>query len=405
MFGLGKPAKTPPPAERFRLVGLDLNATRGRAVAIGKGHLRPLLLDDPNEELPLFVTLDRRGPDLGHAGLAVCRKTPHSVCSNFLPLLGTPHEWRGDRQSQSPESALTVILERLRRPITAETDAAGVVLPSYLTIQQVRTVLELSAGAKLPLRGSATAPLAVVAHRASSVGVGPRGLESAVLVIDADEFALTAALVTVGTHEVRVHSTATTPKASLKLWKDRLVDGLADRCVRVCRRDPRDSADAEQDLFLQLDDVLERARVGQPHTITIRSQRWYQDLTVGPDDLEAICAPVNRVAIDALKQFLMSAALDVPPRAVWLTHTAGRLPGLAAKIYKHSPEQTQVCLLPANAGAEAAAALVPRWLTGTLPRIHLDTVIQHQTPLAANDDGPAATIGIHTRPALPRKAQ
>lgn len=405
MFGLGSSRKSSPSTERYRLVGLDLNASRGRAVAVGKGHFRSLLLDDPNEELPLFVTLDRRTADLGHAGLAVCRKSPHSVCSNFLPLLGTPHEWRGDRLSQTPESALTACLDRLRRPVTAETDAAGLVLPSYLTIQQVRSVLELSATAKLPFRGSAIAPLAIAAHRAASVGVGSRGVDSAVLVIDADEFALTGSLFSIDTHEVRLLSSMSCPKASLKLWKDRLVDGLSDRCVRICRRDPRDSADAEQDLFLQLDDVLERGRIGQPHTITIRSQRWYQDLSVGPDDLEAICAPVNRVAIDALKQFLMSAALNVPPRAVWLSHTAGRLPGLAAKIYKHSPEQTQVSLLPVNAGAEAAAALVPRWLTGTLPRTHLDTVIQHPTPLASTDDAPAASIGMKIRPALPRKAQ
>lgn len=403
MFGLGKPAKTPPPAERFRLVGLDLNATRGRAVAVGRGHLRPLLLDDPNEELPLYVTLDRRGPDLGHAGLAVCRKTPHAVCSNFLPLLGTPHEWRGDRQSQTPESAVAICLDRLRRPITAETDAAGLVLPTYLTIQQVRTMLEMAATARLPFRGSAMAPLAIAAHRAASVGVDRRGLESTVLVIDADEFALTAALLAVGPMEVRVLSTSTTPKASLKLWKDRLVDGLADRCVRVCRRDPRDSASAEQDLYLQLDDVLERARIGQANTITIRSERWYQDLTVGPDELEAICSPINRAAIDGLKQFLLSAALTAPPRVVWLTHAAGRLPGLAGKIHKHSPEQTQVSLLPVNAGAEAVAALVPRWLTGNLPRTHLDAVIPHATPLTAGGDGPAASIGNgRQRPALPK---
>ena len=135
----------------------------------------------------------------------------------------------------------------------------------------------------------------------------------------------------------------------------------------------------------------------------MRAAHWYQDLTWRPDDLEAVCTPVNQVAIEGLKQFLFSAGLACPPRAVWLSHTAGRLPGLAAKIYKHSPEQTRVSLLPANAAAEAAAALVPRWLTGHLPRTHLDAVIPHARLMPAGDDAPTASIknGSGARPALP----
>ena len=401
-----KPADAP--ADRFRLVGVDLTATRLRAVSVGTGHLRPLVLDEPNEELPLFVTLDRREADLGHAGLAVCRLTPHAVCSNFLPLLRTPHEWRGDRRSHTPESALAECLGRLQAPIAAETDAAGLTVPAYLSLQQVRTVLEKAAAARLPLRGSAVAPLAVVAHRVGSVGAGPKGAEPAVLVIDADEFALTAALVAVGTEDTRVIDKTAVPKASLRAWKDRLIDGLSDKCVRACRRDPRDSAVAEQDLYLQLGSLLETAKSGHSFTVSVRSDRWYQDLTVHPDDLEMMCAGVNRLAIDGLKEFLGNAPLDGPPRAVWLTATAGRLPGLAAKIVKHSPAETKVSLLPANAAAEAAAALVPRWLTGKLPRTHLDVVLPHAAPMAAG--GPAASIGRangngHGPRALPRKAE
>jgi hypothetical protein len=404
MFGLGSIRKSTQPSERLRLVGLDLNSSRARAVAIGKGYSRLLLLDDPNEELPLYVTLDQRNAGLGHAGLAVCRKIPHSVCSNFLPLLGTRHEWR-DRLTLNPESALSACLERLVQPIAAETDAAALGLPSYLSIQQVRTILELATAAQLPIRGSVCTALALAAHRAGSVGPGTRGTESTVLVIDVDEYALTASLIGIGTHEVQLFGSMASPKASQKVWKNRLIDGLSSRCVRVCRRDPRDSADAEQDLYLQLDQLLEGSRQSRSNTVTVRSERWYQDLTVSPDELEAICAPINRVAIDDLKQFLMSTNLDVPPRAVWLTHAAGRLPGLAAKIYKHSPEQTQVSLLPANAGAEAAAALVPRWLNGNLSSTYLDAIIPHQSPLELADDGPSASIGLSVRQSLPRKVQ
>lgn len=377
MFGFGGSKKSPAVAERHRLVGLDLSASRVRAVAVGVGSVRPLQLDEPNDDLPLFVALDRRPPDLGHAALARLRVVPHAVCSNFLPLVGSPNEWRGERVTLTPETALEECLRAVRPTVVAETDACGLVLPGYLSIRQVRTVLEVAQAARWPLRGSAAAALAVASHRAAGLTSAFRGVDPTVMVIDADEHAVTAALIAVGTDEVKLLVSTSLPKAGLRAWKDRLIDGLSDRCVRLCRRDPRDSAAAEQDLYLQLDDALDAARVGRRVTLGVRAEKWYQDVTVGPDELEAICEPVNRLAIEGLKQFLLSAPVSVPPRAVWLTHAAGRLPGLAAKIYKHSPEQTQVSLLPANAAAEAAAALVPRWLTGHLPRTHLDASIPH----------------------------
>lgn len=389
MFGFGL-KKSPPAPERHRLVGVDLSATRVRAVAAGVGSVRALHLDDPNEELPLFVSLDRRPAQLGHASLARLRVVPHSVCSNFLSLVGTANEWRGERLTFTPDTALEECLKAVRPTIEAETDAAGLVLPGYMTMRQVRTVLELATSARWPLRGSAAAPLAIASHRASGLTSAVRGVDPTVLIIDADEHVVSAALVAVGTDEVKLLGSTSVPKTGVKAWKDRLIDGLSDRCVRTCRRDPRDSAVAEQDLYLQLDDALDGARVGRRVTLGIRSEKWYQDLTVSPDEFEAVCEPVNRVAIDGLKQFLLSAPLTVPPRAVWLTFTAGRLPGLAAKIYKHSPEQTQVSLLPANAAAEAAAALVPRWLTGHLPRTHLDASIPHARRLDVRDTGSRA---------------
>lgn len=386
MFGFGGLKKSSSAAERHRLVGLDLSATRVRGVAAGVGSVRPLQLDEPNEDLPLFVTLDRRPPAVGHAALARLRVVPHAVCSNFLPLIGSPNEWRGERITLTPETALEECLRAIRPAVEAETDAAGLVLPGYLSIRQVRAVLEVAEAARWPLRGSAVAALAIAAHRAAGLTSAFRGVDPTVMVIDADEHAVSAALIAVGTDEVKQLVATTLPKAGLRAWKDRLIDGLSDRCVRLCRRDPRDSAAAEQDLYLQLDDALDSARVGRRVTLGVRAEKWYQDLTVGPDEFEAVCEPINRLAIEGLKQFLFTAPVSVPPRAVWLTHTAGRLPGLAAKIYKHSPEQTQVSLLPAGAAAEAAAALVPRWLTGHLPRTHLDASIPHARRLDVGRD-------------------
>src|SRR5689334_16946342 len=109
--------KTIPVHEKARAVGVDLTSSRARAVAIGAGKSRPLLLEDSNEELPLFLALDRRSPEIGRAGYALCRKMPHAVCSNFLPALTQTREWRWGRLSVTPENALEVALNAIRGPV------------------------------------------------------------------------------------------------------------------------------------------------------------------------------------------------------------------------------------------------------------------------------------------------
>jgi len=401
MFGFGILKKASASrGERHRLVGVDLSASRARAVAAGSGRTRALVLDGNNHDLPMFVALDGRTPVVGLAGHALYRKAPHSICSNFLPMLCKPQEWKGPRLTVTPESATLAALQKLVAPITAETDAAGLTLPTYLDATQIKKLTELTATAKLPIRGTVSGPLAVAAHRSSFVLAPapeadsdsgddldsrptllplhtPEAGSGAVLVIDADEFALTASLVLVTPNAVTLHATAAWRRTSLRVWQDRLIDALADRCVRVCRRDPRDSADGEQALFEQLEDAMEAARLGRPVRVTMRGGHWHQDLVLQPEEWEACTAAILRTTIEDLGQFLhgTTSALPMPPRAVWLSHAAGRLPGLAVQMYKHAPPRATVSILPANAYAEAAASLLPRWLVGGLPHGHLDDTI------------------------------
>jgi len=395
-LGTRKTAAASPDALRTRLVGLDLTATRARAVASGDGRTRPLVLDGDAHELPLFLNLDHKPPVVGTAAVAVLRRLPHVVCSNFLPLLGVSHEWRAGKKTMTPESALLAALEVIRPTVAAETATAGLSLPSYLTALQVKKVMELTASARLPVRGSAVGPLAVAAHRAGSVASSTPGDPAGVLVLDADEYALSGSVVTVTPTDVRVASVAHWPHLSVRLWKERLIDGVSDRCVRLCRRDPRDSAVAEQAIYDQLDDALDTIRQGHKATLSVRAEHWFQDLVHQPDEVEAYCAALVGGAVEGIKQLLLDGGLSVPIRAVWLTHAAGRLPGLAARIYRTTPEQTTVSILPVNAAAEAAAALVPRWLAGSLPRGHLDASVPHERPLTP-------TAATAPRPALPRK--
>ena len=76
--------KPAPVHDRTRAVGIDLTASRALAEAVG-GKSRELLLDGAEAELPLFVACDRRVPEVGHAGLGLCRRAPHCL----------QHPWRG----------------------------------------------------------------------------------------------------------------------------------------------------------------------------------------------------------------------------------------------------------------------------------------------------------------------
>lgn len=404
MFGfLGTRKSADAEPVRGRLVGIDLTASRARAVSSGDGRTRALVLDGDAHELPLFLDLSQNPPVVGSAAVRLVRKQPHLVCSNFLPLLGGPHEWRVGRKTLGPAAALRIALDALRPTVTAETATAGLTLPVYLTDGQVKRVLEQAVAVRLPIRGSAAAPLALVAHRAASV-VGARAIEPAtVLVLDADEFALSGTLLAVSPSDARVLGVAHWPNLSARVWRERLIDGVADRCVRLCRRDPRDTASAEQVIHDQLDEAMDKVRQGQKVTFLVRAEHWFQDIVLQPDEVEAYCGGLVAAAVEGLRQVIQDGGTALPFRAVWLTHAAGRLPGLASRIYRSTPEHTNVSILPANAAAEAAAALVPRWQMGTLPPGHADALVSFERPALARVGTRTASVQSPTPAPVPPK--
>ena len=383
--------KSAPTHEKARAVGIDLTASRARAVAVGN-KARSLLLDGPHEELPLFIACDRRTPDVGHAAYSICRTAAHVVCSNFLPALGQSREWRGGRHSLTAEAALELVLTKLCSVVGQESDSVAVLLPAYLAPNQVAKTVLVASRAKLALKGTASAALAIAAERAAAVLTGkpavaatpasgvvpmrpPANAPGSCVVIDADEFALSACVIGVTRDVARVAASACWPRLGVKVWKEKLLDAVADRCVRLCRRDPRDSADAEQALFEQLDDALDRAQAGQRVSLSVRTAHWYQDVVQQPDEFDGYCTALSRSAGEAIRELVAGAGLPLPPRVVWLTHAAGRLPGLVKAIHQNTSEATAVDTLSPTAVAQTAAALVPRWLSGELPRQHLDTTM------------------------------
>jgi hypothetical protein len=402
--------KTTPVHDRTRAVGLDLTASRIFAEAAA-AKSRPVILDEPDVELALFIAGDKRTPEVGRAGFSVCRKMPHAVCSNFLPALGQSREWKVGRHTLVAEAALTLAFEKIRAPIAHESDTVTLALPVYLGPAQVTRVGTAASRAKLPLKGTAVSALALAADRAASLLAGKpaapqaeanewvvplrpnAGGTGAVVVLDADEFAVTATVVFIERDLVRVVGSAVWSRLAVRAWKDRLIDAISDKCVRLCRRDPRDSADAEQALFEQLDEAFDRARAGQRISLTVRTAHWFQDVIQQPEEFESHCSALSRFAGDAIRDFTNGVGLAEPPRAVWLTDTAGRLPGFVRAVHANVPEGTAVEILPPNAVAVATAALAPRWLAGELPRAHLDSVL----PLAATATPTATTTRAGSR--------
>lgn len=387
-----------------RPLGVDYNAERARAVQSRTAKHKTVMLDDPHSDLALAINLDTRTPEVGRAAWGMLRKLPHLTCTGYLPFLNQPQEWKSPRHTLTADTALPLAFDRLRKACQGF-EGVALALPSYLSVPQVNKLLSHAEKVKLKVRGTAAGPLALAAERATHYLQGTREEDptetprpgkaiatTSVLVVDVDDHALTASVIRITEEEVRVLATSAYPRLGTKVWRERLLDMLADRCVRLCRRDPRDNADAEQMLFDQIDGAIDRARTGQRVALNVRSTHWYQDLIHAPADLDSFCAPLCRLAVEEVRNLLGTIGTNEPPRAAWLTHDAGRLPGLAAALHQNMTERTSVRVLHSDATAIAVANLVDRWATGEIPRTHLDTVIvlppRPDPRLAANPKAP-----------------
>ena len=109
--------------------------------------------------------------------------------------------------------------------------------------------------------------------------------------------------------------------------------------------------------------------------LAVRGDHWYQDLIISQNDLAQFCRSLWQVAVDEIRHFLSPLQEEEPPRAVWLTHDAGRLPGLAPALHQHMSERTSVRILHSEATAAAVLNLTLRWDKGELSRNHLNQVI------------------------------
>lgn len=354
------------------VVGLDVNSGRIRAVGGSpvEAVTRSIPLADDDLQLPMLVALDGRSPLVGWPAYERVRLLPHVVCRDFLANLGKTKERTESKGALDAGQALAAIAATVR-PNLPLGHAAGCVLPGYLTEIQITLFESTMECAGVHIAGSTTAALAIAATQNTRFGTA--------LVLDADEHALTWSVVTADGLNARLLAHHGVAGAGQRAWMDRLIDGIADRCIRVCRRDPRDSAAAEQGIFEQVDDALDRISAESTVHIHVRTAHWYQDLKLTPEDFEAMALPVCRLAIDGMRQVATEAHAVAPimarPDLVWITADAGRLPGLVAAVTQNVPESTAVRLLPADALAAAGCQLADRWLSGDLARGHFASAI------------------------------
>jgi hypothetical protein len=372
------------------LVGLDLNASRARA-ASGAADSQPLalLLEGPSEELPVALSLEDRLVEVGTPGLSLCRRLPHLACLDFLGCLGTDRQWFSGRHRLDAAGALGIVLDHLRSRLSSHQGIA-LALPAYLSTPQLDLAAAVAARAKLPVLGIVPAPLAgaLMAH-------AEQPWTGAALVADVDDHALAWSVVQIDGPQARLIATEAWPLLGMRSWREQLLDVLSDRCVRQSRRDPRDSGDAEQSLYEQIDRILEVCRQGRMAEAAVQTAQWYQNLIVQPGELAAACRSLTRRTVDAMRALQTATLRPGGTGAVLLTEAVARLPGIVAAIEAvvsptpASPEdagddfsaglldamdveRANVYLLAADAVTRAAHALAGRWQRRELPSGRID---------------------------------
>lgn len=330
------------------LLGLDLNATRVRAVRGPLGDYPTVaMLEPPRAELPLVLSLEGRTPALGSAGLRLCRRAPQLAWQNFLPRLGEAaapgRHWLDGRRRIDPDMAMTQVCQHLAR-LCKGIQGATLAVPAYLSDEQVARLLTLADQAGLPVLGSIAAPLAAaLAAHAEQSWFG------SCVVLDIDDQALTLTSVAAAEGQAQILDSHTLPGLGLRVWQERLLNALADGYILDSRWDPRESPAAEQALFDQLDEILDAAQAGRITKVTAQAGQRYQNLLLHSHDPAAFCNALRRQTLAEVYALFAGPWPSGVPGVVLVTAAAARLPGLVAALQISMPQWTPAALPPGKA--------------------------------------------------------
>jgi hypothetical protein len=396
------------------LLGLDWNATRVRAVTGPAGdYALPVPLEPPEVELAAAISLEHATPEVGAAGLRRCRSAGHQVCQGFLPFLtdrkGQGPHWQSGRHSLDCRAACELVWTKLNR-LAATSQAIVLTTPGYLQAAQAALLCRLAG--RLPVVGSVTTILT-----AALAGHVEQFWQRSALVIDVDEHALTLGWVKAIGDKAHVIDCRSFTHLGLRFWKERLLNVLAELCVRQHRRDPRDVPQAEQSLYDQLDSLADAALKHQAIQLGVQGSQWFKHLLVHPEETVHFCQALALQAALEAEQLLGCWPASELPRSILLTHAAGRLPGLVEALRSIAPPSAsaetrlpggetsyhdddfgeelmfpdgergcELMVLSPEAPARAAHSLADLFRQRVLPPGHLETI----APLIAT---PAAEVG------------
>jgi hypothetical protein len=315
------------PGEPTTLIGLDINTTRARAVGRPlDGMPRNLMLDGDQADMPLMISLAGRRPVVGHSGRSFCRQAPYLTCQSFLPWLGQPRLWAAGRHRLNAGQALSLVFAHLKA-LCSQAQTMDLVIPAYLSHEQGQMAADLATKAGLMVYGWLTTPLAATLGAfAEQPWFGPA------LVVDVDDHALTWSGVTLQGGQARVYEVQAFPSLGMGAWTNKLLNAVADRCIRQSRRDPRDSAEAEQALHDQFDEVLSACSRGQIAELVIQMAHWGQNLILRPEEVIGTCASLLDRALAPLAGLRASLPVESSPGVLLVTAAASRLPGLMAAL-------------------------------------------------------------------------
>jgi hypothetical protein len=309
------------------LVGLELNSTRARAVhGSGTGAPLPLALEEDSSELALALSLEGRSLVAGRHALATCRKSPHAVCVDFLPHIGGNRVWSCGRHRVDGVRALAVTCDVIAARLPK---AHGLVLsiPTYLDDRQRAHLGQVSEKARWRSLATIAAPIAAAVAAFEHVQRG-----GIVLVGDVDGHAFTWSVVSMQDNRASLLETSPLMGCGRAAWLQRLIDGIAIRCVRTTRRDPRECGGAEQGLYDQLVDRLSTRPEGSRAEFIIQTSQWFHNLMLDAEELRGWCAPLATQVVASMMDVRALASEQGSLAAIVLTASAGRLPGLVAAL-------------------------------------------------------------------------
>jgi hypothetical protein len=369
------------------LVGLDMNGTRAVAVTGGEdGPRHSVQLETDHVDLPMVLNLEGRRPEVGRSGLRLLRRMPHLVCHDFLAGLGRSREWSAGRHRLNAGEALSVVLQHLQ-PLWSRAAAAGLALPSYLEPSQALLIGPLAKEARLPLTGMVPASLALaLSAHAQQPWTGPA------LVLEVDDHALTWTAVAAENDELRYLGSHALTHLRQSAWKDRLLDSVAEHCIRQNRRDPRAYPEVEQMLYEQIGRVLTANQQGQVLELVIQREQWYHNMLLRFEDVARVCSGLVGQAVKAMQELSTAVQPTLTPPVLISSWQAAHLPGLISAVEFHreealvaqdaaadprdetEPDPSAVCVLPESAAAHAVHALAANWFQADPSPRFVDTI-------------------------------